>query len=174
MQAILPHHRREPVPAASACVDNCVGEFIAPALSFLFESLWKKAYGELVPQQFALSQCDDYKAECKKWLRLHLSSEWCATSASLLSLSLCSSVRSTTAHSPLSAHRQYRYREARKEGRWRFDCPRNDEDWVYDRFFRVALVGDVGTGKVPCVDTLSSDILIFRISRAFRCCFGGV
>jgi hypothetical protein len=62
--------------------------FIAPALSFLFESLWKKAYGELVPQQFALSQCDDYKAECKKWLRLHLSSEWCATSASLLSLSV--------------------------------------------------------------------------------------
>lgn len=96
--------------------------------------LWKKAYGELVPQQFALSQCDDYKAECKKWLRLHLSSEW--------------------------------YREARKEGRWRFDCPRNDEDWVYDRFFRVALVGDVGTGKRSFLTRFVDDAYLG--SRALR------
>jgi hypothetical protein len=48
---------------------------------------------------------------------------------------------------------EHRYREARREGRWQFDCPRNDEDWVYDRFFRVALVGDVGTGKVPTTTT---------------------
>jgi hypothetical protein len=68
---------------AFVCV---VGSF--SVIIFSIESLWKKAYGELVPQQFALSQCDDYKAECKKWLRLHLSSEWCATSASLLSVHL--------------------------------------------------------------------------------------
>jgi hypothetical protein len=134
---------------AFVCV---VGSF--SVIIFSIESLWKKAYGELVPQQFALSQCDDYKAECKKWLRLHLSSEWCATSDSLLSVHLLGPRPHIHLSLSLSTHRRHRYREARKEGRWRFDCPRNDEDWVYDRFFRVALVGDVGTGKVPCVDTL--------------------